>query len=170
MQFSCWCSCAWVQAITVRWNSVWGAASSRGGLVSVDGRGWEIALRWGGTADKWLLTAWCCYCSATKGMWQQQQPQLQVADSHGKGRTTNVAAASPNKQTAGSAVVLQNGHQGGLPAVAVPPSSQNLGSLPPGWEQGVTPEGDIYYINHIEKTTSWFDPRIRKHCCHFCPT
>jgi len=103
-------------------------------------------------------------------MWQQQQPQLQVADSHGKGRTTNVAAASPNKQTAGSAVVLQNGHQGGLPAVAVPPSSQNLGSLPPGWEQGVTPEGDIYYINHIEKTTSWFDPRIRKHCCHFCPT
>ena len=96
-------------------------------------------------------------------MWQQQ-PQPQVADSHGKGRTTNVAA-SPNKQAGGVAGVLQNGHQGGLPAVAIPPSSQNLGPLPPGWEQGVTPEGDIYYINHIEKTTSWFDPRIRKLCC-----
>jgi len=89
-------------------------------------------------------------------MWQQQQ---QAADSHGKGRTTNVAA-SPNKQTAGGGV-LQNGHQGVV--VPVPPSSQNLGPLPLGWEQGVTPEGDIYYINHIEKTTSWFDPRIRKH-------
>ena len=97
-------------------------------------------------------------------MWQQQQPQ-QTADSHSKGRTTNVAA-SPNKQTVAAGSVLQNGHQPVpvVPAVAVPPSSHNLGPLPPGWEQGVTPEGDIYYINHIEKTTSWFDPRIRKHC------
>jgi len=92
-------------------------------------------------------------------MWQQQQ---QPADSHGKGRTTNVAA-SPNKQTVGGGGGLQNGHQV-VPALVVQPSSLSLGPLPPGWEQGVTPEGDIYYINHIEKTTSWFDPRIRKHC------
>jgi len=89
-------------------------------------------------------------------MWQQQQQQ--AADNHGKGRTSNVAA-SPNKQAGAG---LQNGHQG-VPAVVVPPSPHNLGPLPLGWEQGVTPEGDIYYINHIEKTTSWFDPRIRKH-------
>jgi len=90
-------------------------------------------------------------------VWPQQQ---QVADSHAKGRGTTSVAANPNKQTAAGAV-LQNGHQ---PApVVVPPSSHNLGPLPHGWEQGVTPEGDIYYINHIEKTTSWFDPRIRKH-------
>ena len=92
-------------------------------------------------------------------MWPQQQQQ-QIADSHSKGHTTSVPA-SPNKQAAGG-VLLQNGHQG-APAVLVPPSSHNLGPLPHGWEQGVTPEGDIYYINHIEKTTSWFDPRIRKH-------
>ena len=98
-------------------------------------------------------------------MWPQQQ---QVADSHGKGRTTSVAS-SPNKQTGGG-VLLQNGQNGhqGAPAVVVPPSSHNLGPLPHGWEQGVTPEGDIYYINHIEKTTSWFDPRIRKHFDLFC--
>ncbi|XP_021356128.1 transcriptional coactivator YAP1-like isoform X2 [Mizuhopecten yessoensis] len=51
-----------------------------------------------------------------------------------------------------------------------PPSSQqspnvsmqnlNLDSLPQGWEQASTPEGDIYYINHHERTTSWYDPRI----------
>nr|XP_034329256.1 transcriptional coactivator YAP1-A isoform X11 [Crassostrea gigas] len=39
-------------------------------------------------------------------------------------------------------------------------SLQNLGPLPHGWEQASTPEGDIYFINHIERTTSWYDPRI----------
>ena len=33
-------------------------------------------------------------------------------------------------------------------------------ALPQGWEQGVTPEGEVYFINHVTKTTSWFDPRI----------
>lgn len=33
-------------------------------------------------------------------------------------------------------------------------------ALPQGWEQGVTPEGEVYFINHISKTTTWFDPRI----------
>jgi len=34
--------------------------------------------------------------------------------------------------------------------------------LPDGWEQAQTPEGEIYFINHHTRTTSWFDPRIRK--------
>ena len=33
-------------------------------------------------------------------------------------------------------------------------------ALPQGWEQGVTAEGEVYFINHISKTTTWFDPRI----------
>ncbi|MEQ2197866.1 hypothetical protein XENOCAPTIV_004418, partial [Xenoophorus captivus] len=32
--------------------------------------------------------------------------------------------------------------------------------LPDGWEQAITPEGEIYYINHKNKTTSWLDPRL----------
>ena len=39
-------------------------------------------------------------------------------------------------------------------------SMQNLGPLPPGWEQAFTPEGEIYYINHVNRTTSWMDPRL----------
>ncbi|XP_035453194.1 WW domain-containing transcription regulator protein 1 isoform X3 [Spodoptera frugiperda] len=35
----------------------------------------------------------------------------------------------------------------------------DLGPLPPGWEQARTPEGQIYYLNHITKTTTWDDPR-----------
>ncbi|KAM9321536.1 transcriptional coactivator YAP1 isoform 2-T2 [Gastrophryne carolinensis] len=43
----------------------------------------------------------------------------------------------------------------------VPPSLMNpTGPLPDGWEQSFTPEGEIYYINHKNKTTSWLDPRL----------
>jgi protein yorkie len=38
-------------------------------------------------------------------------------------------------------------------------SFDNLEELPAGWEQSVTPEGEVYYINHATKTTTWFDPR-----------
>src|SRR6218665_14228 len=40
---------------------------------------------------------------------------------------------------------------------------QDLGPLPPGWERGITPDGELYFINHIDKTTSWYDPRLRKY-------
>ncbi|XP_028977077.1 transcriptional coactivator YAP1 [Esox lucius] len=39
-------------------------------------------------------------------------------------------------------------------------ASPNTGPLPEGWEQAVTPEGEVYYINHTTKTTSWLDPRL----------
>ncbi|GFY44280.1 transcriptional coactivator YAP1 [Trichonephila inaurata madagascariensis] len=37
---------------------------------------------------------------------------------------------------------------------------QNLGPLPDGWEQATTTEGEVYFINHKTRTTSWYDPRI----------
>ncbi|GBP28179.1 Transcriptional coactivator YAP1 [Eumeta japonica] len=42
-------------------------------------------------------------------------------------------------------------------------TSDPLGPLPDGWEQATTPEGEIYFINHAARTTSWFDPRIPQH-------
>ncbi|CAG2059804.1 unnamed protein product [Timema podura] len=38
-----------------------------------------------------------------------------------------------------------------------------LGPLPDGWEQATTPEGEIYFVNHQTRTTSWFDPRLPVH-------
>ncbi|XP_069127354.1 uncharacterized protein [Argopecten irradians] len=32
--------------------------------------------------------------------------------------------------------------------------------LPPGWSHAFTPQGQIYFINHADGTTSWQDPRI----------
>jgi len=52
------------------------------------------------------------------------------------------------------------------PRSAVSPIPQNaqgelqLGSLPNGWEQSVTEQGEVYFIHHQTKKTTWFDPRI----------
>ncbi|XP_042538925.1 transcriptional coactivator YAP1 isoform X4 [Dipodomys merriami] len=49
-------------------------------------------------------------------------------------------------------------------AASTSPSVQQTlmtsGPLPDGWEQATTQDGEIYYINHKDKTTSWLDPRI----------
>ncbi|XP_032796473.1 transcriptional coactivator YAP1 isoform X2 [Daphnia magna] len=41
--------------------------------------------------------------------------------------------------------------------------TQALGPLPEGWEQAVTPEGELYFIDHHTRKTSWFDPRLPIH-------
>ncbi|KAM6932860.1 transcriptional coactivator YAP1 [Lycodopsis pacificus] len=51
------------------------------------------------------------------------------------------------------------------PPSSVPVQQQNImtpasGPLPEAWEQAITSEGEIYYINHKNKTTSWLDPRL----------
>lgn len=46
-------------------------------------------------------------------------------------------------------------------SASTPIVSDPLGALPEGWEQAVTSSGEIYFINHIKRTTSWLDPRIR---------
>lgn len=39
----------------------------------------------------------------------------------------------------------------------------DLGPLPQGWEQSATPEGEMYFIHHLTKRTTWYDPRIPIH-------
>lgn len=38
--------------------------------------------------------------------------------------------------------------------------NDNLGPLPHGWESERTPDGQVYFLNHLTKTTQWEDPRI----------
>lgn len=65
------------------------------------------------------------------------------------------AAAS----VAAVAAAVESGKTAATPGQA---GSNALGPLPDGWEQARTPEGEIYFINHQARTTSWFDPRIRE--------
>ncbi|XP_075054889.1 transcriptional coactivator YAP1 isoform X4 [Mixophyes fleayi] len=59
--------------------------------------------------------------------------------------------------------------QGVVSAQGLAPPSQHLRQpsfeipddvpLPPGWEMAKTPSGQRYFLNHIEQTTTWQDPR-----------
>lgn len=42
------------------------------------------------------------------------------------------------------------------------------GPLPEGWEQAVTADGEVYYIDHINKTTTWVDPRLGSTLSNLC--
>lgn len=83
------------------------------------------------------------------------------------------APITPASQGAHVAVSQATGPPSGPPSQAPPPGGpqpgvgtlvngnlQALGPLPESWEQAVTPEGEIYFINHDDKSTSWFDPRL----------
>lgn len=35
--------------------------------------------------------------------------------------------------------------------------------LPHGWEMAKTPTGQRYFLNHLDKTTTWHDPRLAQH-------
>uniref|UniRef100_A0A8C2Z2F3 Membrane associated guanylate kinase, WW and PDZ domain containing 1b n=1 Tax=Cyclopterus lumpus TaxID=8103 RepID=A0A8C2Z2F3_CYCLU len=40
-----------------------------------------------------------------------------------------------------------------------PPPEDPLGTLPDNWEMAYTENGEVYFIDHNTKTTSWIDPR-----------
>uniref|UniRef100_A0A671NIZ1 Membrane-associated guanylate kinase, WW and PDZ domain-containing protein 1 n=1 Tax=Sinocyclocheilus anshuiensis TaxID=1608454 RepID=A0A671NIZ1_9TELE len=43
----------------------------------------------------------------------------------------------------------------------LPPDQDPLGPLPDNWEMAYTESGEIYFIDHNTKTTSWMDPRCQ---------
>ncbi|KAJ1881713.1 hypothetical protein LPJ71_010253, partial [Coemansia sp. S17] len=61
------------------------------------------------------------------------------------------AASGPSPPPASSA----------SPPAAGASSGAALGPLPSGWEQRFTAEGRPYFVNHIARTTTWDDPRMR---------
>lgn len=46
------------------------------------------------------------------------------------------------------------------PDVAATPIIPDDMPLPPGWEMAKTSTGQRYFLNHLEKTTTWHDPRL----------
>ncbi|XP_065406761.1 membrane-associated guanylate kinase, WW and PDZ domain-containing protein 1 isoform X28 [Chrysemys picta bellii] len=46
-----------------------------------------------------------------------------------------------------------------LPQYLPPSAEENLGPLPENWEMAYTENGEVYFIDHNTKTTSWLDPR-----------
>ncbi|XP_071983897.1 membrane-associated guanylate kinase, WW and PDZ domain-containing protein 1 isoform X2 [Engystomops pustulosus] len=46
-----------------------------------------------------------------------------------------------------------------LPQYLPPTDEESLGPLPENWEMAYTENGEVYFIDHNTKTTSWLDPR-----------
>ena len=78
-----------------------------------------------------------------------QLQQLQQQQQQQQNGALSPQPAAPVAAVAGAAIAHQRSQ-----------SFDNVGALPAGWEQGVTPSGEIYFINHTTKKTTWFDPRI----------
>ncbi|XP_076453927.1 transcriptional coactivator YAP1-like isoform X2 [Babylonia areolata] len=59
---------------------------------------------------------------------------------------------------------LGSPQQPGSPAsgTQTPPGPVDVSKLPlpHGWERAYTPEGEMYFINHVDRTTSWFHPSL----------
>lgn len=47
-----------------------------------------------------------------------------------------------------------------MPGSANQPLPADLGPLPENWEKAATSDGEVYFINHRNKSTTWLDPRI----------
>ncbi|XP_014352184.1 transcriptional coactivator YAP1 isoform X6 [Latimeria chalumnae] len=78
---------------------------------------------------------------------------------HSSPASLQLGAVSPGTMTA----------SGGVSGQGPQPQSQHLRQssfeipddvpLPPGWEMAKTPSGQRYFLNHIDQTTTWQDPR-----------
>lgn len=75
--------------------------------------------------------------------WEDPRKKLSIGS---LSSSSGVTCSSPSTSPASSLINLQN-----------------IGNLPEGWEQAKTAEGEVYFINHKTRTTSWYDPRIRKY-------
>ncbi|KAF3705219.1 Membrane-associated guanylate kinase, WW and PDZ domain-containing protein 2 [Channa argus] len=58
--------------------------------------------------------------------------------------------------------VPQDDGQSPKNAVPKPEENDELGPLPDNWEMAYTEKGEVYFIDHNTKTTSWLDPRLAK--------
>ncbi|XP_029350785.1 membrane-associated guanylate kinase, WW and PDZ domain-containing protein 2a [Echeneis naucrates] len=71
--------------------------------------------------------------------------------------------AAPQSNPAEATTEAQK-DDGQSPKTTVPKPEENdeLGPLPDNWEMAYTEKGEVYFIDHNTKTTSWLDPRLAK--------
>lgn len=83
----------------------------------------------------------------------QQQPIIQTTTNQsGSGTVT-----SPTPTTTQPQPQIHSNEQEHLTFI-----DPSIAPLPEGWEQAQTPSGDIYFISHIDQTTTWYHPSLPK--------
>ncbi|KAF7711495.1 itchy E3 ubiquitin protein ligase a [Silurus meridionalis] len=95
-----------------------------------------------------------------------QRPNSSTASSTGSTPTHGSRGPSPDsspRPCVNGEAANQGSNSGSGSALTVSPTPRqvspiNNGPLPPGWEQRVDQNGRIYYVDHIEKKTTWERP------------
>lgn len=84
-----------------------------------------------------------------------QRPQPQVSDRHQVDDmdANNTHKGTPPTATRGAAAAT---------AAATASTSDELGPLPAGWQMSRTENDRLFFIDHINKQTTWIDPRTGK--------
>ncbi|XP_065345052.1 transcriptional coactivator yorkie isoform X3 [Cloeon dipterum] len=109
--------------------------------------------------------------SASAGSPQQQQqqqlapqaappPPLQISHprAHSSPASLQQTYASAHQQVPTASAAAHHHRQRSFDVLG-DSGPDPLGPLPPGWEQARTAEGQIYFLNHHSRTTTWEDPR-----------
>uniref|UniRef100_A0A7N6BVZ7 Membrane-associated guanylate kinase, WW and PDZ domain-containing protein 1 n=1 Tax=Anabas testudineus TaxID=64144 RepID=A0A7N6BVZ7_ANATE len=94
----------------------------------------------------------------TKSYNDMQNARVVPADDDDDDQTTEM-----NNSFTGEGVVAPLSLSNGQQTLAEPQVSPEdpLGPLPENWEMAYTENGELYFIDHNTKTTSWLDPRCR---------
>lgn len=77
-----------------------------------------------------------------------------------RSRTTSESDVPDTGGQAGGGGGSRGGGRGAASSSAKPaPANLNLEGLPSGWTMQVAPNGRVFFIDHINKKTTWVDPR-----------
>ncbi|XP_061795756.1 itchy E3 ubiquitin protein ligase a [Nerophis lumbriciformis] len=99
----------------------------------------------------------------SEGLASEGSPQASASVSSDLHDNTGAAAAAAAAAAAVAAAVAKPAANGPKPVAPAAPSTaasraMSSGPMPPGWEQRVDPNGRMYFVDHIEKRTTWDRP------------
>uniref|UniRef100_A0A0B6YR91 WW domain-containing protein n=1 Tax=Arion vulgaris TaxID=1028688 RepID=A0A0B6YR91_9EUPU len=86
---------------------------------------------------------------------------------HGTGNPATISSSNNNNNA--NTTNLNSLSQTGVSSIPIhsspgtTPVNVDKVPLPPGWERAYTADLEVYFINHIDRTTSWFHPSLPTH-------
>uniref|UniRef100_A0AAQ5ZEW7 Membrane-associated guanylate kinase, WW and PDZ domain-containing protein 1 n=1 Tax=Amphiprion ocellaris TaxID=80972 RepID=A0AAQ5ZEW7_AMPOC len=96
----------------------------------------------------------------TKSYNDMQNARVVPADDDDDDQATEMNNSFTGEGTAAPPLVVELSHSITLAEPQVSPEDP-LGPLPENWEMAYTENGELYFIDHNTKTTSWLDPRCK---------
>ncbi|KAM3858834.1 membrane-associated guanylate kinase, WW and PDZ domain-containing protein 2a [Diretmus argenteus] len=105
---------------------------------------------------------------------EEEEEERPVVNGNGVAVTPESSEHEDKSTDASGDIVPQSGpvdtlgegpkDEGQSPKMVAPKPEENdeLGPLPDNWEMAYTEKGEVYFIDHNTKTTSWLDPRLAK--------